>query len=159
MLEKMRGALQMKMTATCGIKKFRLKGKNKTLVKLLGGGHQHRTTPAGQILGVATPATPAALTPMIETCFRVYVVSSFICCLVFRMLFHHRRYAQMHDAKACSSNGRCCSSIRPTVRLHVSDGFVTGIQSAFAAARTLKAGDERSHGANHADAATTGAQK
>ena len=30
------------------------------------GGRQHRTTPAGQILGggVATPATPAALTPM-----------------------------------------------------------------------------------------------
>jgi len=35
----------------------------KTLVKILGG-RQHRTTPAGQILGgVATPATPAALTP------------------------------------------------------------------------------------------------
>jgi len=28
------------------------------------GGRQHRTTPAGQIVGVATPATPAALTPM-----------------------------------------------------------------------------------------------
>jgi len=29
------------------------------------GGRQYRTTPAGQILaGVATPATPAALTPM-----------------------------------------------------------------------------------------------
>ena len=41
-----------------------LKGKNKTLVKILGGGRQHRTTPAGQILGVATPATSAALTPM-----------------------------------------------------------------------------------------------
>jgi len=40
-----------------------LKGKNKTFVKILGG-RQHRTTPAGQILGVATPATPAALTPM-----------------------------------------------------------------------------------------------
>jgi len=40
-----------------------LKGKNKTLVKILGG-RQHRTTPAGQILGVATPATPAAVTPM-----------------------------------------------------------------------------------------------
>jgi len=37
-----------------------LKGKNKTLVKILGG-RQHRTIPAGQILGgVATPATPAA---------------------------------------------------------------------------------------------------
>jgi len=41
-----------------------LKGKNKTLVKILGG-RQHRTTPAGQILGVATLATPAALTPMV----------------------------------------------------------------------------------------------
>ena len=38
------------------------KRKNKTLVKILGG-RQHRTTPAGQMLGVATPATPAALTP------------------------------------------------------------------------------------------------
>ena len=37
------GALQMKMTATCGIQKFRWRGKIKTLVK---------------ILGVATPATP-----------------------------------------------------------------------------------------------------
>ena len=41
-----------------------LKGNNKTLVKILGG-RQHRTTPAGQILGVATPATPAALTPIV----------------------------------------------------------------------------------------------
>ena len=40
-----------------------LKGKNKTLVKYWEG-RQNRTTPAGQILGVATPATPAALTPM-----------------------------------------------------------------------------------------------
>jgi len=32
-------------------------------------GRQHRTTPAGQILGVATPATPAALTPMCERAF------------------------------------------------------------------------------------------
>ena len=45
-----------------------LKGKNKTLVKILGG-RQHRTTPAGQILGVATPATPAALTPMTKFVF------------------------------------------------------------------------------------------
>jgi len=44
-----------------------LKGKNKTLVKILGG--QHRTTTAGQILGVATPATPAALTPMVPETF------------------------------------------------------------------------------------------
>ena len=42
-----------------------LKGKNKTLVKILGG-RQHRTTPACQILGVATPATTAALTPMVS---------------------------------------------------------------------------------------------
>jgi len=28
------------------------------------GSRRHRTTPAGQILGVATPATPVALTPM-----------------------------------------------------------------------------------------------
>ena len=41
----------------------KLKRKNKTLVKILGG-RQHRTTPAGQILGVATPATLSALTPM-----------------------------------------------------------------------------------------------
>jgi len=31
-----------------------LKGKNKTLVKILGG-RQHRTTPAGQILGGRDP--------------------------------------------------------------------------------------------------------
>ena len=42
-----------------------LKGKNKTLVKIFGG-RQHRTTPAGEILGVATPATLAALTPMLS---------------------------------------------------------------------------------------------
>jgi len=46
-----------------------LKGKNKTLVKILGG-RQHRTTPAGQILGVATPATLAALTPMFSAVIR-----------------------------------------------------------------------------------------
>jgi len=57
------GALQMKVTATCRIQKFRWREKNQTLVKILGG-RQHRTTPAGQILGVATPAPPAALTPM-----------------------------------------------------------------------------------------------
>jgi len=42
------GALQMKMTATCGIQKFRWREKIK-LVKM--GGRQHRTTPACQILG------------------------------------------------------------------------------------------------------------
>jgi len=42
--------------------------KNETLVKILGG-RQHRMTPAGQILGVATPATLAALTPMILVCW------------------------------------------------------------------------------------------
>jgi len=44
----------MKMTATCGIQKFRWREKNKTLVKILGG-RQHRTTPAGQILGGREP--------------------------------------------------------------------------------------------------------
>ena len=39
-----------------------LNGKN-TCQNILGG-RQHRTTPAGQILGVATPATSSALTPM-----------------------------------------------------------------------------------------------
>ena len=52
------------MLQTCGIRKFRWREKNKTLAKILGGGRQHRTTRAGQIWGVATPATPAALTPM-----------------------------------------------------------------------------------------------
>jgi len=52
----------MKMTATCGIQKFRRREKIKHLSKTLGG-RQHRTTPGGQILGVATPTTPAALTP------------------------------------------------------------------------------------------------
>ena len=47
---------------TCGIQKF-VPLKGKTLVKILGG-RQLRTTPAGQILGVATPATSAALTPV-----------------------------------------------------------------------------------------------
>jgi len=42
------------MTATCSIQKFRRRGKNKTLVKILGG-RQHRTTPAGQILGGRDP--------------------------------------------------------------------------------------------------------
>jgi len=46
-------------TATCGIQKFRWREKIKHLSKYRGC--QHRTTPAGQILGVATPA---ALTPM-----------------------------------------------------------------------------------------------
>ena len=44
------------MTATCGVQK-----KNKTLVKILGG--------------VATPATPAALTPMLV---RIVIVDLFI---------------------------------------------------------------------------------
>jgi len=37
MLEKLMGALQMKMTATRGIQKFRRREKNKTLVKIWGG--------------------------------------------------------------------------------------------------------------------------
>jgi len=55
MLEKLRGALHMKMTATCGIQKFHWKEKIKHLSKYWGGGRQHRTTPAGQILGGRDP--------------------------------------------------------------------------------------------------------
>jgi len=40
--------------------------KNMKTLSQYWGGRQHRTTPAGQILGVATPAAPAALTPMDE---------------------------------------------------------------------------------------------
>ena len=47
-----------------------LEGKNKTFVKILGG-RQQRTTPASQILGVANPVTPAALTPMRTVCATV----------------------------------------------------------------------------------------
>jgi len=50
----------MKMTATCCIQKFRWREKNKTLVKLLGG-HQHRTTPAGQILGGRDSCNPCGV--------------------------------------------------------------------------------------------------
>ena len=49
------------MTATCGVQKFRWGEKYNTCQNI---GRQHRTTPVGQILGVATPATHAALTPM-----------------------------------------------------------------------------------------------
>ena len=44
---------------------IRRREKNQTLVKILGG-RQHSTTPAGQILGVATPAalTPIMVLPM-----------------------------------------------------------------------------------------------
>ena len=47
----------------CGVQKSRWREKNKTFVKILGG-CRHRTTPAGQILGFATPAVlniPSAL--------------------------------------------------------------------------------------------------
>jgi len=36
------------------------KGKNKALVKILGG-RQHRTTPAGQILGGRDPCNPCGV--------------------------------------------------------------------------------------------------
>ena len=55
------GALQMKMTATCSIQKFHWREKNKTLVKILGGGRQHRTTPTGQILGGRDSCTPCGV--------------------------------------------------------------------------------------------------
>jgi len=54
--------VRMKMTATSGIPKFPSREKINTCQNI--GGRQHRTTPTGQILGVVTPANPAALTPM-----------------------------------------------------------------------------------------------
>jgi len=60
------GALQMKMTATCGIQKFRWREKNKTLVEILGVVNTGRPLQV-KYWGVATPATPAALTPMLPT--------------------------------------------------------------------------------------------
>jgi len=38
-----------------------LKGKNKTLVKIWGGGRQHRTTPAGRILRGRDPCNPCGV--------------------------------------------------------------------------------------------------
>ena len=37
------------------------KRKNKALVKILGGGRQHRTTPAGQMLGGRDPCNPCGV--------------------------------------------------------------------------------------------------
>jgi len=54
--------MQMKMTATCGIQKFRRREKNKTLVKILGVVNTGRPLQV-KYWGVATPATLAALTP------------------------------------------------------------------------------------------------
>jgi len=48
--------MQMKMTAICGIQKFRRREKIKHLSKYWG--RQHRTTPAGQILGGLRPLQP-----------------------------------------------------------------------------------------------------
>ena len=56
----------MKMTATCGIQKFRWREKNKTLVEILGVVNTGRPLQV-KYWGVATPATPAALTPMLPT--------------------------------------------------------------------------------------------
>ena len=50
----------MKMTATCGIEKFRWREKNKTLVKILGG-RQHRTTPAASNIGGRDPCNPCGV--------------------------------------------------------------------------------------------------
>jgi len=65
MLEKLTGALQMKMTATCGIQNFRLKEKIKHLSKYWGVVNTGRPLQV-KYWGVATPATPAALTPMLS---------------------------------------------------------------------------------------------
>jgi len=66
MLKKLRGALQMKMTdSDLRYSEVPLKGKNKTLIKILGGGGVNAGRPLQvKYWGVATPATPAALTPM-----------------------------------------------------------------------------------------------
>jgi len=50
----------MKMTANCGIQKFRCREKIKHLSKYWGG-RQHRTTPAGQILGCRDPCNPCGV--------------------------------------------------------------------------------------------------
>jgi len=60
MLEKLRGTLQMKMTATCGIQKFCWRKKIKHLSKYWGG-RQHRITHAGQILGGRDPCNPCGV--------------------------------------------------------------------------------------------------
>ena len=58
-----------------------LKGKNKTLVKILGG-RQHRTTPAGQILGGRDPSNPCSVDAYVlgvyikRSCSRVTSASS-----------------------------------------------------------------------------------
>jgi len=57
------GALQMKMTANCGIQKFRCREKIKHLSKYWGVVNTGRPLQV-KYWGVATPATPAALTPM-----------------------------------------------------------------------------------------------
>ena len=49
-----------------------LKGKNKTLVKILGG-RQHRTAPAGQILGGRDPCNPCGVDAY--ACLRMTVIS------------------------------------------------------------------------------------
>ena len=45
-----------------------LNGKNKTLVKILGGGRQHRTTPAGQILGRHDLCNPCGVDAYVCVC-------------------------------------------------------------------------------------------
>jgi len=52
----------MKMTATSGIQKF-AEGEIEHLSKYWGG-RQHRTTPAGQILGGRDPYNPCGATPI-----------------------------------------------------------------------------------------------
>jgi len=66
-LEKLRGALQIKMTATCGIQKFRWREKIKHLSKYWGGVVNTGRPLQVKYWGgeVATLATPAALTLMV----------------------------------------------------------------------------------------------
>jgi len=82
MLEKLRGALQMKMTATCGIQKFRWREKIKHLSKYWGVVNTGRPLQV-KYWGVATPATPAALTPM-----NLFYVDLYL----FRSIFTQRRF-------------------------------------------------------------------
>ena len=86
--------------------------KNKTLVEIFGG-RQHRTTPAGQILGVATPATPAALTPMLPHFWST--PSRHVICLVidrraqkrqFGVCIIFRRRRSQRQRPATNSTGR-----------------------------------------------------
>ena len=78
------GALQMKMTATCGIQKFRWTEKIKHLWKYWGVVNAGRPLQV-KYWGVATPATRAALTPMSQSC-----VSRREACIRWKCMFYSR---------------------------------------------------------------------